>query len=59
MSNDQQQSDRFQGIRKALAAIDDQIKTSRNKREAVESPDTVRRLATRRTDMPWWMKQAG
>ncbi|MCH2137765.1 MAG: hypothetical protein MK074_01785 [Phycisphaerales bacterium] len=51
--------DRFKDLRKALQAVDADIDAARNKRQADESPETVRRLATRRTDIPWWMKQAG
>ena len=53
------QDKRFNGIRKALAAIAADIDVARNKRESEESPDTVRRMATRRADTPWWMKKAG
>ena len=53
------QDKRFNGIRKALASLAADIDVARNKRESEESPDTVRRMETRRADTPWWMKKAG
>ena len=52
-------ADHQQGLRKALLAIDQQIKTARNQRLSEETNGAIRRLATRRGDRPWWMNQAG
>lgn len=53
------QDNNFEDIRKAIAGIAAEIDAARNKRESEASPDEVRRMATRRADMPWWMKKAG
>ena len=53
------QDKNFNDIRKAMAGIAAEIDAARNKRESEASPDEVRRMATRRADMPWWMKKAG
>jgi len=47
------------GIRKAIASIDASIDTARKSRTATNPDGTTRCLASRRTDMPWWMKRAG
>lgn len=47
------------GIRKAIASIDATIDTARKSRTATNSDGSARRMASRRADMPWWMKRAG
>jgi hypothetical protein len=51
--------ERKTSLRKAMLAIDQQIKTARNQRLSKETNGAVRRLATRRGDVPWWMNEAG
>ncbi|MCH2135015.1 MAG: hypothetical protein MK101_00360 [Phycisphaerales bacterium] len=46
-------------VRRAIASIDADITTARTNRAAEQGDTSVRRLATRRSDMPWWMKRAG
>ncbi len=46
------------GIRKAIASIDATIDTARKSRTATNADGSARRMASRRSDTPWWMKRA-